>query len=223
MKNIFISTISLAIILSAFSPIECSAEKQNKSTFDLVKPPEPETKSTDDLKEFDITTQKTRLDPVRSTQTLEENEALGFKIPPSKGGSLLQDKGLQIVPKDLDRLLYPRSAEKEEDKDLSSKKARLKSKLSTGQQEDLSSFKMKQNQAMVQDLGNGTFEVDQDFERQVPTLLDMNKLAYAIGKRGTVEGEYDARAAPWLWPLTTILTFDFFLSLILSIKRFMAF
>ena len=190
MKNIFITTIPLAIILSAFSSENCFAERQNKPTVDLVKPSEPETKPTDDLKEFDITTQKTPLDPVRSAETLGDNEAYGFKIPPSKGGSLLQDKGLQIVPKDLDKLLYPRS--KEEEEDLSSRKARLKSELATGQQEDLSSFQMKQNQAMVQDLGNGTFEVDPDFERQVPTLLDMNKLAYAIGKRGTVDGEYDA-------------------------------
>lgn len=44
---------------------------------------------------------------------------------------------------------------------------------------------------LVLDKGDRNIEVDAEFEAMVPMLIDMNKLAYAIGKRGTLKGLYD--------------------------------
>ncbi|HBN22974.1 MAG TPA: hypothetical protein DD412_07035 [Holosporales bacterium] len=202
MKCISKLFLSLTIITLSFSPIDCLAKSANKATVNLIKPADPKAQNKDELlkelrpkeeiTEFDITTQENSLDAVRALEALEESEVRDFRSPPSKEDLILQDKGLKVAPAELDRLLFPqRGNVKEEDENALASKARLKLKLSTGQQEDLEPFQMAHNQAMVQDLGNGEFDVDPSFERQIPTLIDMNKLAYAIGKRGTVDGEYD--------------------------------
>ncbi len=46
--------------------------------------------------------------------------------------------------------------------------------------------------SLVFDYGDGNIEIDQNFEQLTPTLIRMNRLSYAIGKRGTLEGKYDA-------------------------------
>jgi len=202
MKLIFKSFLTLAILIANFSQIDCLAKPANKTSINLIKPADPKIETKDELlqellpkeeiTEFDITTQESPLDVVRSAETLEDYvQPYGFKNPPSKEDRLLQEKGLQIAPAELDRLLYPRpgKTQEEEESPLASK-ALLKLDLK-GQQENLEPFQMARNQALVQDLGNGEFEVDASFERQIPTLIDMNKLAYAIGKRGTLDGEYD--------------------------------
>ena len=199
MEYIYKNILSLAIITLFFSPMNSFAKPEKKITVNLVKPADPTTQTKDEflkellpqeeIAEFDITTQESDLEAVR-IETFVDNEPYGFKSPPSKEDIILQKKGLKVDPAELDRLLFPQHDYRREE-EARDAKARLKLELNTGQMEDLEPFKMAHNQAMVQDLGNGEFDVDPAFERQVPTLVDMNKLAYAIGKRGTVDGEYD--------------------------------
>lgn len=202
MKNIYKNFLSLAIITLFFSPIDCFAKSEKKAMVNIVKPAEPTAQTKDELlkellpqeeiTEFDITTQESSLDAVRAAETFEENNAYGLRSLPSKEDILLQKKGLKVAPAELDRLLFPeRGHIREEEEEARDSKARQKLDLITKQKEDIEPFQMAHQQSMVQDLGNGEFEVDSNFERQIPTLVDMNKLAYAIGKRGTLDGEYD--------------------------------
>lgn len=198
-KNKKLSAMAIVLFLS---PIDSFANSEHKPTVNLIKSANLKTQTKDELlnellpqeeiTEFDITTQESPFDNVRSAETFEDNEPYGLKSPPSKEDTLLQNKGLKVSPAELDRLLFPQPLLIQKDDEQSrSSKARLKAELRARDKEDLDPFQMAQNQAMVQELGNGEFDIDQNFERQVPTLIDMNKLAYAIGKRGTVDGEYD--------------------------------
>lgn len=54
-------------------------------------------------------------------------------------------------------------------------------------------LRLKRKVPAVTEIGKDTVAIDPDFETLAPTLVIMNKLAYAIGKRGTLDGAYDQR------------------------------
>lgn len=58
---------------------------------------------------------------------------------------------------------------------------------------------------MVKDLGGGQFQVDATFEEEIPTLINMNKLAYALGKdqKGVME-EYLAALTQDGWEVKSV-------------------
>ncbi len=45
--------------------------------------------------------------------------------------------------------------------------------------------------SVVTEIAPGIFDVDEDFEKITDDVILMNQLAYAIGKRGTINGSYD--------------------------------
>ncbi len=213
MKFIYLS---LFCLLAVFSVSADSVAKEQKSTINLMVPQgaresgasESNFEKPDDaLKEFDITTQKSRLDQVRRAISSIHETMPEFQPHSGKSALFLDDqnnpaiepevlKGLLYPNKDGEILEFPRQKlplilEKEEELGLSATPFLTTDRDVQDEEDQKVPFQVAPHKPMVTDLGGGDFLVDESFERQIPTLIDMNKLAYAIGKRGTVDGEYD--------------------------------